>query len=458
LNGIRIYDLHIAFRGATTDLDRVSLTWQTVNEAPASFFLTLHDGNVLLSVPKQGHPATRVPGGEVPPADWWNTFQSPVTLDIMATNIAFQADGAGLKHSLNGVFSINCRLSGTTLVNRVSGSCTGLLPSPAALLFSVTQYSNRFDVTCESTDILLARVADLYKPFLSVPISCSRGQADARLRSQVIFSAGPPILTNTRVTARINGLDAALPGFNLKARKSSGSLLLYTTQAVHLHTNHADLVKYLLDSLGGTGSIAIQSFVCRDITATNITMRARILSNDVYLVGSELYAFGGRVRSTGRLARKKVKGKEAWRFRYDLDMVMTNLDAGSICDTLNLYKNRLEGRFHGRISTYIFSRWVKKLNGTLDSDGKGIFYFPESEKYVKSMDAGMQKQMVTIMTERLKKYPYQVCHIDLDYDRLEKTTYITFGFYSDYDNSSYLFPVAIHMSWLDALKLMKQFQ
>jgi hypothetical protein len=62
------------------------------------------------------------------------------------------------------------------------------------------------------------------------------------------------------------------------------------------------------------------------------------------------------------------------------------------------------------------------------------------------------------MTDRLKKYPYQVCHVDLDYDRSKKTTYITFGFYSEHDNSSYLFPIELHMSWLDAMKLLRQFQ
>ena len=457
-NGIRLYDLHLSFRGSTANLERVSLTWQTLKEAPSGFLLSLSDGNFSLSLPDPVQTESPLHKKEDSPADWWNTFQSPVTVRILATNITFLANDSRLQHPLSGKAAFDCLFSGTTLLNRVTGSCSGLLPASEALMFSVLQHSNTFIFSCENAAIDLPQVADRFAQFFPDSVSCSHGRASLALRSHVIFSSNPPVLTNTHLAASFRGLDAAIPRFDLNAQQSSADLRLFSTQAVHLHTNHPDMVKYLFESFKGSSSLAIQSFSCTDIPVTNITVQARIISNAVYLVGSQLHAFGGRVRSTGRLARKKVKGKQAWRFRYDIDIAMTNLDAGSVCDTFNLYDNRLEGRFHGRITTYVYNRWVKKLSGTLDSDGNGTFYFPESEKYVKSMDAGMQKQMVTIMTERLKNYPYQICHIDLDYDRLAKTTSFTFGFYSDYDNSSYIFPVVIHMSWLDALKLLRQFQ
>ena len=178
-------------------------------------------------------------------------------------------------------------------------------------------------------------------------------------------------------------------------------------------------------------------------------LNAELKSGKIILKETTMNVFEGKVNIDAEISRRKVKGKDKWKFKYDLQLCVTNLNAMEFCNAFEFNRNKLSGNFNGCIKTMVFGLSVKSLNGKLQSDNPGILYFPEAERYIEGMQESMQKQVFDMMVERLKVYPYNFSIISLKYDLNRRTTEIDFKF-SGADE--YKFTLFYNQSWIDAIK------
>ncbi len=212
-----------------------------------------------------------------------------------------------------------------------------------------------------------------------------------------------------------------------------------------------DKILYYLNSLNGKFTCNAQNINADGIDIENCFAAANISSGIVNLSEMEMDVFEGKANGTADVSRRKVKGKNKWLFKYNINLCITNINAMEFCDAFSLNKNKLGGRFSGCVKTSVFGKSVKFLDGKLQSDNSGTLYFPEAQKYMTGMQESMQKQIFDMMVDRLKVYPYDSSCISLKYDLRKRTTEINFKF-SGLDE--YKFSLFYNRSWIDAIKLV----
>ena len=140
--------------------------------------------------------------------------------------------------------------------------------------------------------------------------------------------------------------------------------------------------------------------------------------------------------------------------KISFEIDLSSLDAGEFCNMFDLKKNHLTGSFSGVLKSVIDDGNVESLVGKLYSDGTGKLFFSEAEKYVGTMDEGMNKQLIKIMVAQLKNYNYINCDVDFSYIPKEKSTVVVFDF--DGEISNYKFPIYYHATWMDALEFISK--
>ncbi len=214
-----------------------------------------------------------------------------------------------------------------------------------------------------------------------------------------------------------------------------------------------DYILFYLNAF--TGKIECKSTLVKTdkISFNDFYLDGKLKLGKIILNNTRVNALGGKVRLDAEISRRKVKGKNKWKFKYDVEMCVTNLEAMKFCETFNLNNNKLGGRFSGCLRTMVFGKSVKSLDGELKSDNPGVLYFPEAEKYIAGMQESMQKQIFDMMVERLRIYPYKFSIISLKYDLSKKNTEINFEF-SGADE--YKFNLIYNRSWIDAIRLAKK--
>jgi len=194
-----------------------------------------------------------------------------------------------------------------------------------------------------------------------------------------------------------------------------------------------------------------------NVTITNFYLSAKkikledlsgtviISSNEITAILSGKNFFDGKTFLTFKKKNKKLS----------FEIELKSLDANEFCNVFALKKNYLTGNFSGFIKTVINDGNIESLTGKLQSDGSGKLYFSEAEKYIGAMQEGMNKELIMIMVKQLKNYDYLNCEVDFSYILKEKSTLIVFDF--DGEISDYRFPIYYHATWLDALKLISNF-
>jgi len=221
---------------------------------------------------------------------------------------------------------------------------------------------------------------------------------------------------------------------------------------MNLNYKPKDRILYYLNAFEGEINCNAKKIATDKININNGEIHANIKSGEINFSEVEMNLFGGKAFVEGDISRRKVKGKNKWRFKYNVNVCITNINAMDFCDAFKFRNNKLGGIFSGCVKTSVFGSSVKLLDGKLQSDRPGILYFPEAEKYISGMQESMQKQIFDIMVERLKMYPYSFSIISLKYDLKNKTTEIDFEFSG---TDQYKFKLFYDKSWIDAIKLAK---
>jgi len=112
--------------------------------------------------------------------------------------------------------------------------------------------------------------------------------------------------------------------------------------------------------------------------------------------------------------------------------------------------------FEGSITAAGSGTHVSRFDGRLDSVSTGLFYFTEAEKFVEDWGEGLQREIINIMLQRLKQFPYNTCGIQLSYDTEARETLMRLEVTGETDH--YVFPVIFHGTWIQALIAASQFQ
>ena len=242
--------------------------------------------------------------------------------------------------------------------------------------------------------------------------------------------------------------------FNKKssAENLSAKINLLLTNPLDFDYKPKDKILYFLKAFKGDLHFQSEKININKAEINDIKFKARLQSGEIKLDDAAVNIFDGKADFTTGISRIKVKGKNKWRFKYDVTMNVTNINALDFCNAFNLKKNKLSGNFSGWVSTMVFGKSVMKLDGKLWSDNPGILYFPEAEKYIAGMKESMQKQIFDIMVERLKVYPYDVSVIYLKYDLSKKMTEVDFQVKGI---DVYKFKLFYNRSWIDAINLAR---
>jgi hypothetical protein len=242
-------------------------------------------------------------------------------------------------------------------------------------------------------------------------------------------------------------------GDKISAENIHAKLDLLLKKPFALDYKPKDYILFYLNAF--TGKIECKStFVKTDkISFDDFYLDGKLKLGKIALDNTGMDVLGGNVKLNAEISRRKVRGKNKWKFKYDVKLCVTNLDAMEFCNTFNFNNNKLGGRFSGCVKTMVFGKSVKSLDGELQSDNPGVLYFPEAEKYIAGMQESMQKQIFDMMVERLKIYPYKFSIISLKYDLSKKNTEINFEF-SGADE--YKFNLIYNRSWIDAINLAKK--
>ena len=238
----------------------------------------------------------------------------------------------------------------------------------------------------------------------------------------------------------------------ISAEKFRANLNLKLIKPLDFDYKPSDYIVYYFNAFDGKLNCSADFIQADKIEIDSFTFDSKLKSGKVVLKEARMNLFDGNAEINGALSRKKVKGKNSWRFKYEVELVLTNIDALMFCRAFNFSRNKVSGNFSGKIYTSVFGNSVKKLDGKLCSNNPGTLYFPEAEKYIAGMQDSMQKQIFDIMVERLKIYPYDLSVISLKYDLTNRTTEMNFKF-AGIDN--YKFQLFYNGSWLDAINLAK---
>ncbi len=183
----------------------------------------------------------------------------------------------------------------------------------------------------------------------------------------------------------------------------------------------------------------------KKVEIENLSGVANISSNEITAKISGENFFNGKTFFTFKLKNDKLL----------FEVEVNSLDADEFCNVFDLNKNHLTGNFSGTLKTVVDNGNVESLVGKLYSDSKGKLFFSDAEKYVGTMQEGMNKELIKIMIDQLKNYDYESCEVIFSYIPKEKSTIITFDF--DGEVSDYKFPIYYHATWIDALKFISAF-
>jgi len=256
-----------------------------------------------------------------------------------------------------------------------------------------------------------------------------------------------------KLIAKINAsADSIKISKELSAESIDSELNLSLKKSIDFNYKPKDKILYYLNAFNGKFTCSAKTINSDEINVENYFAAANISSGKVILSEMKMDVFDGKANGTADISRKKVKGKNKWLFKYNINLCITNINAMEFCDAFSLRKNKLGGRFSGCVKTSVFGKSVKLLDGKLQSDNPGTLYFPEVEKYIAGMQESMQKQVFDMMVERLRAYPYDFSVISLKYDLRKRTTEVDFKF-SGVDE--YKFSLFYNRSWIDAIKLAK---
>ena len=249
--------------------------------------------------------------------------------------------------------------------------------------------------------------------------------------------------------------NVGLTGNSIKLGKriATGNFLsrinLSLNKAIDFKFKPKDKFLYYLNAVNGNLKSKTDFINTGKSMLNDLSLNAELKSGKIILNETSVNVFDGKVDIDAEISRRKVKGKNKWKFKYDLRLSVTNLNAMKFCNVFEFNRNKLYGNFNGFINTMVFGLSVKSLDGKLQSENPGILYFPEAEKYIEGMQESMQKQVFDMMVERLKVYPYNFSIVSLKYILARKTTEIDFIF-SGADE--YKFTLIYNQSWIDAIK------
>ena len=316
-------------------------------------------------------------------------------------------------------------------------------------------------------------------------VSFEHKKAESEKRSEDIFSFDEiplkllftakniDIKTSYGINAEINAkidmegtlFDKKIEKLNVKVNASADSIKInekFNAENIYSELNLSlikpidfnyqpnDKILYYLNSLNGKFTCNAQTINADGIDIENYFASANISSGIVNVSEMEMDVFEGKANGIADVSRRKVRGKNKWLFKYNINLCITNINAMEFCDAFSLNKNKLGGRFSGCVKTSVFGKSVKFLDGKLQSDNSGTLYFPEAQKYMTGMQESMQKQIFDMMVDRLKVYPYDSSCISLKYDLRKRMTEINFKF-SGVDE--YKFSLFYNRSWIDAIEL-----
>lgn len=264
----------------------------------------------------------------------------------------------------------------------------------------------------------------------------------------------------TRILEKLNtkidfSADSIKFADKVNSDKVFGELNLSLKKRINFNIKPKDNIFLYLNAVNGKLKWEAEITRIDKIKIKNSFINAEIISGKVDFTQLKFDVFGGKANALADISRKKVREKNKWLFKYNIDLAVTNIDAAEFCSAFELKNNKIGGKFSGFIKTAVFGKSVKLLDGKLQSDNPGVFYFPEAEKYIAGMRDSMQKQVFDIMVERLKIYPYNFSVISLKYDLQKKITEVEFRF-SGIDE--YKFNVFYNNSWINAVKLAALFK
>ena len=217
-----------------------------------------------------------------------------------------------------------------------------------------------------------------------------------------------------------------------------------------LPTAFPDLQMYALTRVTGVVHVGAAQASMGDIDMDGIDLRMESASNSLYAVVRDVELFGGSLDARGDLTRRKVKGRSLWRYLYDLDAEIRDLNAAVVCDAFKLKRNRITGRFSGVLRTSGADLATRTLRGELHSDEPGLLFAADAEKVaVEFSSDAINRQVVNQMLARLERFRYDTCRIDLDYAPVENMTTVTLTVSNELDRIS--FPLHYSGTWVDAI-------
>ncbi len=429
--GLDIYDLNIIVPGATCDLHRLSL--RVNNEKDFQLFIGAYDGLIDYTQVSFEHKKAE---SEKRSEDIFSFDEIPLKLLFTAKNIDIKTS-YGIEGKVDFTFGIN-PLANTQAYLQATIYDSGVL------MINAFQYDDKISLRVKAENIDVAHLFSFDNLYIN------NDKSNAEIEAEGTWSDKIRKIEKLNVKVNVSA-DSTKISEKFNAENIYSELNLSLIKPIDFNYQPNDKILYYLNSLNGKFTCNAQNINADGIDIENCFAAANISSGIVNLSEMEMDVFEGKANGIADVSRRKVRGKNKWLFKYNINLCITNINAMEFCDAFSLNKNKLGGRFSGCVKTSVFGKSVKFLDGKLQSDNSGTLYFPEAQKYMTGMQESMQKQIFDMMVDRLKVYPYDSSCISLKYDLRKRTTEINFKF-SGLDE--YKFSLFYNRSWIDAIKLV----
>ncbi|MBO7543924.1 YdbH domain-containing protein [bacterium] len=423
---------------------------------PEALFLDLFLSNAFIRISREEEE-----GGEAEKKNWEELIRVP---------FLFKAQVDGLKTDLGGdipELSLSGRLSNAYEGNHYSltGAFHTVLEGAAVDLEggikgNVLDFRVKGDIGREFLPFLGLKSETVVLDGTTLSLDFTSRLDWKKLRN-AYASEIPEAITNVRseVRGRIRNLDAlsgkiAITNLTLRAD-------LVTENFLRERSSYSSSASWLFHAFKGGFDCACSAIELNDLAPHVIEFgpskaQTYMKSNGLVLSNLVLNTLRGQLSGWSEISSRKIKGQDDYLPWVEFDLKTAGLDVGLFCDLFDLKQNRMDGQLNGELHTAIFGKYVKALNGKFYASDKGTFTLGKAESYLQGMEEGYSKDLVGILAERLKKYPYKKASVELGYEN--KVTKVTIDLEGANDNSHIKLPISIHSSWLELLDLAKQFK
>ncbi|NLF38855.1 hypothetical protein GX586_05380 [bacterium] len=376
----------------------------------------------------------------------------PIELAVSVTNIAAEAYLTKSGQTISGTVALDAVIrpdDATQAVGRVS--LTEFTLSNGVCTADVIVTGGRAAAASRWENVSITKLSRM----MSQPVASVEGRSRGSAALSVTPGLDPKVdVTDFRVIAGADRIIHQASGIALGRTDATG--VFSTVQPVMMSQLSGEgVADALLPRLRGAIALHTKGMKVKDVDMHSVDAEMSVLTGRFDFAASAPRVFNGDLVVTGRLWHA-ARLETPWPFVYDISARSARLDAGEFCRVFSLRKNHLTGMFEGSITAAGSGTHVSRFDGRLDSVSTGLFYFTEAEKFVEDWGEGLQREIINIMLQRLKQFPYNTCGIQLSYDTEARETLMRLEVTGETDH--YVFPVIFHGTWIQALIAASQFQ